>query len=105
MSSAGGPIVVYTDGACRGNPGRGGWAWAVPGGAYASGAEEHTTNQRMEITAAPEALRAPTRGTVRSGGGERFDLRRQVLHRRLVAGVAPPRLEELAEQAGGQPRP
>ena len=54
------PVVVYTDGACRGNPGPGGWAWAVPGGRYASGAETHTTNQRMEITAALEALRALT---------------------------------------------
>ena len=51
-------VTVYTDGACRGNPGPGGWAWAVPDGAYASGAEAHTTNQRMEITAALEALRA-----------------------------------------------
>jgi ribonuclease HI len=53
-------LVVYTDGACRGNPGPGGWAWAVPGGRYASGAEVHTTNQRMEITAAFEALKALT---------------------------------------------
>jgi ribonuclease HI len=51
-------LIVYTDGACRGNPGPGGWAWAVPDGAYASGADAHTTNQRMEITAALEALRA-----------------------------------------------
>jgi ribonuclease HI len=50
--------VVYTDGACRGNPGPGGWAWAVPGGPYAVGAEPHTTNQRMEITAVLEAVRA-----------------------------------------------
>jgi ribonuclease HI len=50
--------TVYTDGACSGNPGPGGWAWAVPGGAWASGAEPRTTNQRMEITAALEAVRA-----------------------------------------------
>jgi ribonuclease HI len=50
-------IVVYTDGACSGNPGPGGWAWAIEGGAFASGAVPHTTNQRMEITAALEALR------------------------------------------------
>jgi ribonuclease HI len=50
--------VVYTDGACSGNPGPGGWAWAVEGGSFASGAVPHTTNQRMEITAALEALRA-----------------------------------------------
>jgi ribonuclease HI len=48
--------IVYTDGACSGNPGPGGWAWAIPGGAYASGAEAHTTNQRMEITAALRAI-------------------------------------------------
>jgi ribonuclease HI len=50
--------VVYTDGACRGNPGPGGWAWAVDGGASASGGEAHTTNQRMEVTAVVRALQA-----------------------------------------------
>jgi ribonuclease HI/uncharacterized phage-like protein YoqJ len=49
---------VYTDGACLGNPGPGGWAWAVPGGRFASGAAPATTNQRMEIQAALEAVRA-----------------------------------------------
>src|SRR5262245_17190072 len=48
--------IAYTDGACSGNPGPGGWAWAVPNGRFASGAEPHTTNQRMEITAALEAV-------------------------------------------------
>ena len=52
------PTVVYTDGACSGNPGPGGWAWAVDGGPFASGASADTTNQRMEITAAYEAVRA-----------------------------------------------
>ena len=54
------PVVVYTDGACSGNPGRGGWAWAVApdGEPRASGGEALTTNQRMEITAALEAVRA-----------------------------------------------
>src|SRR5215211_396907 len=50
--------TVYTDGACVGNPGPGGWAWAVPGGRFASGADPATTNQRMEILAALEAVRA-----------------------------------------------
>src|SRR5689334_14046049 len=50
--------IVYTDGACLGNPGPGGWAWAVPEGPYASGHAPHTTNQRMEITAAYEAVLA-----------------------------------------------
>lgn len=50
--------VVYTDGACSRNPGPGGWAWAIPDGRYASGAARHTTNQRMEISAACEAVQA-----------------------------------------------
>ncbi len=52
------PTVVYTDGSCLGNPGPGGWAWAVPDGASESGAEPHTTNQRMEIMAVVRALEA-----------------------------------------------
>ncbi len=53
-------IRAYTDGACRGNPGPGGWAWAVaPDGAPAGfGGEARSTNQRMEIRAALEAMRA-----------------------------------------------
>lgn len=51
-------ITVYTDGACSGNPGPGGWAWAVSRDEYASGPAAHTTNQRMEITAAAEAVQA-----------------------------------------------
>ena len=53
-----GETVVYTDGSCLGNPGPGGWAWAVPDGQYRSGAEPRSTNQRMEITAALRALEA-----------------------------------------------
>jgi ribonuclease HI/uncharacterized phage-like protein YoqJ len=49
--------TVFTDGACSGNPGPGGWAWAVPDGRFASGAEAHTTNQRMEIHAVLDAVR------------------------------------------------
>jgi ribonuclease HI len=51
-----GETLVYTDGACLGNPGPGGWAWAVPEGPYESGAARATTNQRMEITAVLRAL-------------------------------------------------
>ena len=53
-------IVIYTDGACSGNPGPGGWAWATSptGEPCATGGETHTTNQRMELMAALEALRA-----------------------------------------------
>jgi len=53
--------TVYTDGACLGNPGPGGWAWAVSGGGgYQSGPAAYTTNQRMEIQAALEAVTSLT---------------------------------------------
>ena len=51
-------LTVWTDGACSGNPGPGGWAWATEDGRYASGGSPLTTNQRMEIQAALEAVRA-----------------------------------------------
>jgi ribonuclease HI len=52
--------VVFTDGACSGNPGPGGWGWAVAptGEPQGSGGEASTTNQRMELTAVLEALRS-----------------------------------------------
>ena len=53
--------VIYTDGACRGNPGPGGWGAVLyrDGGVNElSGAESNTTNNRMELTAPVEALRA-----------------------------------------------
>ena len=50
--------VVYTDGACSGNPGPGGWAWAVEDGPSDSGGELHTTNNRMELLAVVKALEA-----------------------------------------------
>lgn len=52
-------LVIYTDGACSGNPGPGGWAWAVApkGEINSSGGEPHSTNQRMEIYAAWDAVR------------------------------------------------
>lgn len=51
--------MVYTDGACSGNPGPGGWAWAVAptGDPQGSGGEPSTTNQRMELLAVLNALR------------------------------------------------
>lgn len=59
MPAVPGAVEVYTDGACSGNPGPGGWAWVVAAdGPQAAGAEPMTTNQRMEIRAALEAVRA-----------------------------------------------
>lgn len=54
-------VTVYTDGACLGNPGPGGWAAILLYNDHRkeiSGGEEHTTNQRMELLAAIKALEA-----------------------------------------------
>ena len=59
------PLVeMFTDGACRGNPGRGGWGVLIRSGSREkelSGGEPHTTNNRMELLAAIRGLEALTR--------------------------------------------
>lgn len=59
-------VEIYTDGACRGNPGPGGWGVVLSSGAREKelrGAEMQTTNNRMELTAAIRALAALKRGS------------------------------------------
>jgi ribonuclease HI len=54
-------VEIYTDGACRGNPGRGGWGALLVSGEHRRelwGGEAQTTNNRMELTAAIRALAA-----------------------------------------------
>ena len=54
-------VIIYTDGACSGNPGPGGWGALLRYGDHEKelwGSEADTTNNRMELTAAIEALRA-----------------------------------------------
>ena len=56
-----GDVIVYTDGACKGNPGPGGWGALLIAGQHRKelyGGESLTTNNRMELTAAIEALAA-----------------------------------------------
>lgn len=58
-------VTIYTDGACRGNPGPGGWGvyWRYAGKEKtAKGSEQETTNNRMELTAAIVALETLKRG-------------------------------------------
>lgn len=53
-------VTIYTDGACSGNPGKGGWGAILMCGNLRkeiSGAEKETTNNRMELTAPIEALK------------------------------------------------
>ncbi len=55
------PVVVYTDGACKGNPGPGGWGALLRWGDHEKelfGGQAETTNNRMELTAVIEALAA-----------------------------------------------
>lgn len=60
-------IYIYSDGACKGNPGRGGWGALLVAGEHRkeiSGGEANTTNNRMEMTAvirALELLKRPSR--------------------------------------------
>ncbi len=61
-------IQLFADGACSGNPGPGGWAFILRHGKTgkekeASGGERETTNNRMELTAVIEGLKALTRAT------------------------------------------
>ena len=53
-------LKIYTDGACSGNPGKGGWAAIILDGNHQSnfsGSEKNTTNNRMELTAPIMALK------------------------------------------------
>ncbi len=55
------PIEIFTDGACKGNPGKGGWGALLRIGDHEkelSGSDPATTNNRMEMTAAVRALQA-----------------------------------------------
>ncbi|MGL4542434.1 MAG: ribonuclease HI [Polymorphobacter sp.] len=57
-------VIIATDGACKGNPGPGGWGALLRLGATEkelSGSEAHTTNNRMELMAAIQALAALTK--------------------------------------------
>lgn len=59
-------VEIFTDGACRGNPGPGGWAALLRLGEHEkllSGADAHTTNNRMELMAAIEGLMALKRSS------------------------------------------
>ena len=54
-------VEIFTDGACKGNPGKGGWGAILRMGAHEkemSGSEKETTNNRMELMAAIQALNA-----------------------------------------------
>jgi ribonuclease HI len=72
LTRDGGELVIHTDGACRGNPGPGGWGVLLSwngAGKELSGAEPATTNNRMELQAAImglSALKRPAKAAVRT---------------------------------------
>ena len=55
------PVIIHTDGACKGNPGPGGWGVLMQSGEHTRelfGGDPQTTNNRMELMAVIEALNA-----------------------------------------------
>jgi ribonuclease HI len=98
-------VVIYADGACRGNPGPGGWgAWlqqrAAPEGVF--GGEKLTTNNRMELTAVIEALASlKRRSTVDGLHRQRI---REERHHDLDPRLEGARLEDGRQEAGEEHR-
>lgn len=76
MTSAVHEVEIFCDGACRGNPGPGGWGAILRSASgkekELSGYKAHTTNNEMELTAAIEGLRALKK--VQRQGGHRLQL-------------------------------
>ncbi|NNM58644.1 MAG: ribonuclease HI [Legionellales bacterium] len=67
MGIVGKVVEIYTDGACRGNPGPGGWGAVLRYNEHEKhlkGAEAHTTNNRMELSAAIAGLSALTKTSI-----------------------------------------
>jgi ribonuclease HI len=67
MAASEQPIDIFTDGACKGNPGAGGWGALLQRGSHEKelfGGEVHTTNNRMELLAVIRALDALSRPSV-----------------------------------------
>ena len=102
------PIVVFTDGAAKGNPGPGGWGVIVvtPDGQVTElgGRADHSTNNRMELTGAINGL-AECQAVAGSGRGlHGFDLRHPG-HPPVDLGLAEPRLAHGDGHRGPEPRP
>ena len=82
--------AVYTDGACSGNPGPGGWAWASSRDHFDSGGEPATTNNKMELMAVLRAIEANP-GAAHGGHGLHL---REGRPREVVGQLDPERLDD-----------
>ena len=100
------PVEVFTDGACLGNPGPGGWAAVLRRGdaeKELTGGERETTNNRMELTAAIRALEALKRPVaVRLHNRLALCARRD---RQVARALEDQRLAHRLARPGAQPRP
>ena len=98
---------LWTDGACSGNPGPGGWAALLRWNGQErelTGGETLTTNNRMELMAVLEGLRALKR-PVEVRRAHRLGLRAARVRRGLAGALAAQRLAHVGQEAGGEPRP
>jgi hypothetical protein len=97
-------VVIYADGACRGNPGPGGWgAWLRAGAAERElfGGEKLTTNNRMELTAVIQALGALTRRCTPTASTSRTASPPGSTAGRSAAGSRPTRSRSRTPSCGG----
>ena len=98
-------VTIYTDGACSGNPGPGGWGAILQYGEFRkelSGGEPHTTNNRMELTGvitALEALKEPCEVELYSDSKYVIDAIQK------GQGLEGPWVDQVGQEAGPQPRP
>ena len=100
-------VTIYTDGSCSGNPGPGGWAALLQAGGYTkelSGGAPSTTNNRMELQAVIEALRAlkyPCKIELHSDSSSCFRIQSRLVEQlEKTAGRPPPDPKSVTEICG-----
>ena len=83
-------VTIYTDGACSGNPGPGGWGAVLKYGAHEkelSGGAAETTNNRMELTAVIEALKDGTLDAIATDHAPHCAAEKECGYERALNGV------------------
>ena len=83
-------VVMYTDGACSGNPGPGGWGTVLMAGKHRKelfGGERETTNNRMEMMAVIREKTSVTRGLIKDSA--RLAMIKMIAVASITAAIAP----------------